>query len=128
MTFRRYPERPVLALRIEHLWEDLKQVLGVVVTSLGHTWGSEYCHVHGGLSPSGAQTFCWCFLAAEMQIYESLLRKVVNLSPSEKEATLAKVYDQCGLKNTVVHDGIDPFPWVESAHRPESMCPPSIDY
>jgi hypothetical protein len=49
-----------------------------------HTWGSGEYHVHGGLSPIGVQTFC-CFLAAEVQVYESLLRKAVNLSPSEKK-------------------------------------------
>jgi hypothetical protein len=134
MTFDRYPERPVLALRTEHIWEDLKRVEQLLGGSgdhfsragKDHTWGSEEYHVHGGLSPSGVQTFC-CFLAAEMQIYDSLLRKAVNLSPSEKEATLAKLYDQCGLENTVLHDGIYPFPWVEWAHsRPECMCPPNI--
>jgi hypothetical protein len=131
MTSRRYPERPVLALRTEHLWDDVKRVDRLLGGSgifpragEARTWGSEQYHVHEGLSPSGVRTFC-CILAAELQIYEILLREAVNLSPSEKEMTLIKVYDQCGL-NAASVNGKEHFEWVEWANNPESMCPPQI--
>lgn len=103
LVLSKYPGRDILALRTEHLWDDLSGV-DVLLGGSGHfvhageakTHKSETHVIRQGLSPSGTRTIC-CYLANELQIYEDLLRQAINLSPSEKASTISIVYEQCGI-------------------------------
>lgn len=105
-TFGAYPERPVLVARTEHLWDDLKRIdlslggNGVFSSAgLAVTHGSEKRAVRDGLSQMGKEIIC-CYISNELSIYENLVRRAINLSPSEKEETLGQVYQDCGLTNS----------------------------
>jgi hypothetical protein len=142
-TFGKYPDRSVLVARTEHLWDDMK----VIDQSLGGsgvflaagsvaTHGSEKYVVSDGLSQFGKEVVC-CYIASDISIYENLVRRAVNLSPSEKEETMAQVYNDCGLTNsslvagnTVALERFRPagasaasFSWEEWAKSSESGCP-----
>lgn len=134
-TLKMYPGRPVFVLRTDHLWEDLANVdtlLGgsgdFVQKGEAQTWGSERFHVHQGLSSNGTQILC-CFLANELEIYEKILLSAVNLSPLEKETTLTKLYDHCGLEERervkqISNTERRHFPWSEWVTKAASLCPP----
>ncbi len=137
-TFLKYPEIPVLVARTETLWEDMMQIdqfLGGngILPSSGsvHTHGSEKYSISSGLSKQGKKILC-CFLATELAIYETLLRRAINLSPIEKEATANRVYDDCGVTNSslavkepIVSQtdmGRTIFAWEKWANNSDSGC------
>lgn len=120
-----YPERPVLVIRTEHLWNDLLKIDQMLGGSghLDHV-GSVYTHgsqshvVSQGLSTRGKQIVC-CYLAREMHVYETLLRRAVNLIASEIHETIAEVYDQCGMTSN------SSIQWDDWAHV---TCPMATAY
>ncbi len=103
MSMGRYPDRPVLVLRTEHLWEDLLNIDRILGGS-GHfdhvgrvyTHGSQSHSVRQGLSRRGKEIVC-CYLAKEMHLYEALVRGAINLIPPEMNETIVDVYEQCGV-------------------------------
>ena len=102
LSTAQYPDRPVLVLRTEQLWEDLSRVdrmlggAGVFENAgIVYTHGSQSHVVHTDLSSRGKEVVC-CYLASEMQLYEELLRRAINLFPVEMDATMGAVYRECG--------------------------------
>lgn len=115
-----FPDRPLLVLRTEYLWEDLARIDRMLGgngyfphVGKAYTHGSQSHAVQQGLSVQGKQTVC-CYLASEMQIYEDLLRKAINLLPMEIRETLSEAYCDCGLNGPGLVDGRS-FDWKEWA-------------
>jgi len=137
MTTQKYPERELLVVRTEALWEDVTQLevaLGGsdqqfanlrsrVSSSFGSekypvfSHGSEKFSVRSQLSPRANQVIC-CFLFREIQVFVKLVQRATNLAESEKEKYTGLLYDDCGVpsKKTTTGNGypID-FAWKKWA-------------
>lgn len=89
---------------MEELWGDLTDLdraqggIGDFESSEGfrYSHGSETYSVHSGLSKQGKVTFC-CFLYKDNEIFESIVRRAVNLQEAEKEKYLDTLYEDCGI-------------------------------
>ena len=75
-----------------------------------------------GLSAKGKKIIC-CYIADELEIFEELMRRAMNLSPQEKEEGLASTYDDCQVSSRN-HPDTTRFPWKAWVQNSElSGCP-----
>mmetsp|Transcript_25422 Transcript_25422/g.37845 ORF Transcript_25422/g.37845 Transcript_25422/m.37845 type:complete len:411 (-) Transcript_25422:87-1319(-) len=105
-TIHAYPEKEVMVVRTEHLWDDIARLnvaLGGNKSDISEemkrhtaTYESEKRPVHSGLSMEGKAILC-CYLSGENEIYEDILRRAINLNEDEKRAyLLGGLYADCG--------------------------------
>ena len=97
-----YPDRPVLALRTEFLWHDLRRLDRMLggdgdyqADGITYTHGSQAFHVNQGLTGPEKKVLC-CHLEPELQLYQDLIERSVNLLVSEKSEVLDLLYQDCG--------------------------------
>jgi len=103
-----YPEKDVLVVRTEHLWDDLKELdiflggkgdfgemEGLAVTHGSNVWYNK------PLSNEEARLLC-CGLQDEIAAYHDLVQLAVNLKNSIKEETWGRALKRCGV-NTWRH-------------------------
>ena len=131
---RRYPDKEILIVRTEFLWDDillLEQALrsiaagGHNVSSSPHNDGDDitfvlgktfekaidekYSHGSEGYVTSlglsaEGKKTICCYLSNENQIFEDLVRKAVNLDDMEKTEYLNVLYRNCGIKRDAKYD------------------------
>ena len=123
-TLAKHPSKDVVALRTEHLWEDL-QGLEILVGGNATIHGTETGHksqTHGsskfvrsatidgtttttgdddetgdgdGLAAERTRALC-CAIASEIAIYRELIERATNLSGEQKKESLDALADKCG--------------------------------
>jgi hypothetical protein len=128
-TIRKYPDKEVLIVRTEHLWDDidsLNMALAETLVKYGavynatllhdrnktaskstfshlknhtHSFGSEGYKVKSGLSKEGKEILC-CHLSEDNQVFEDIVRGAVNIGEEEKESYLNLLYDDCGISKS----------------------------
>ncbi|EJK58936.1 hypothetical protein THAOC_20900 [Thalassiosira oceanica] len=117
-----HPSHSVMVIRTEHLWDDMIR-LDKRLGGDGHfaqqgtkkTHGSEsYASNNSAfIAPENAAYLC-CVMYGEIEVYQELILKAVNLSDEEKREDLVKVMRHCQMD---VADGdVDlaaPFSWQE---------------
>jgi hypothetical protein len=101
-TVLKYPDRPVMAVRTEHAWEDIisldKQLGGTgnfTMAGLHYSHGSEKW-TKDSLSIEGYHILC-CALRHEMETYMYLLNKAVNLKQEQKQESMEDLFEKCGI-------------------------------
>lgn len=126
VTVSSFPDKEVLVVRTEHLWDDIERLNMALADSLVeygivynqtilHNWeetgskstfknisghafshGSENYTVKSGLSKLGKETLC-CHMSEDNKIFEDIVRGAVNFDEKEKEKYLNLFYDDCGI-------------------------------
>jgi len=106
-TLAKYPSKKVVAIRTEHMFEDLQNLerqLGggarIEGTSTGHltrSYGSTDFKVSTKVSdPKRLQALC-CAIASEAAIYIELIQRASNLSGAQKKESLEAFSERCDL-------------------------------
>ena len=117
-TWDRRPQVPVVVIRTEHLWDDARRLdlaLGGNGTfeKLGHaSHGSEMFHVKSGISTSEGMIAICCEIVQDIEVYQTIVLKALNLKHNEKIETLKNAFEECGIqyeKDAVKH----PFSWSQ---------------
>jgi hypothetical protein len=103
-TVKQFPDKPILVVRLEHLWNDIS-MLDIMLggngdfgnrTGLRETHGSHvYLKGVKELSVVHYQKLC-CILLDEMAIYYRLLTRAANLKNEERMTTLKDAFGKCG--------------------------------
>ena len=128
-TLGQRPNHAVAVIRTEHMWEDvihLDQVLGGTgnygkVEGFKFTHGSEnFTGAHStGISTSNTVFLC-CLVSREMEIYQQMILKALNLDDEQKRETLNDLLGRCLItpeeKDVLQH----PFSW--RAFRQGEIC------
>lgn len=129
VTMKRRPHVPVLVVRTEHLWDDAKR-LDIALGGNGtfqfendpkvkhYAHGSESFNITPpttrGISSTVVerrQAIC-CEIIQEMEAYQRIILKAINLNTTEKRETLAASLKECGVlyhKDVVRY----PFSWAQ---------------
>jgi hypothetical protein len=125
----KYPDKEVLIVRTEHLWDDIDSLnlaLAETLVKYGAVYnatilhdrnktaskltfsnltehiashGSEGYKVKSGLSKEGKEILC-CHLSEDNQVFEDIVRFAVNIGDDEKESYLNLLYDDCGISKS----------------------------
>lgn len=127
-TLDKWPNHTVAAIRTENMWDDvmqLDQMLGGTgafgkVAGWKHTHGSEKYIVpyNDDISPSNTLFLC-CLVYEEIETYQLMILKAVNLHDSQKRQVLSNLMKQCQIKTTGTEPLEEPFSW-ESFHQGET--------
>ena len=116
-----HPSHTVMVIRTEHLWDDMirldKRLGGdgnFAWQGAKETHGSEsYAPSSTSIAPENAAYLC-CLMYGEIEVYQELILKAVNLNDEEKREDLVKVMRHCQMD---VSDGdvdlASPFSWHE---------------
>jgi Sulfotransferase family len=114
-----YPDRPLLAIRTEFLWHDLQRLDSLLggdgvfeASGLTYTHGSPAFRVKKGLSATEKLLFC-CYLIPELQLYQDLIERSINLLVVEKKEVLNLLYLDCGRSEMT--GGLSWRHWAASA-------------
>ena len=100
----KYPNKEVFAIRTEHEWDDivaLDRMLGGnanFVENRDVSHGSEG-YVPSPLSKQAYQKLC-CALESEIEIYQDILERVINLNSRAKQDELESIREKCGIQTT----------------------------
>jgi hypothetical protein len=104
-TINKYPDRPILVVRTESLWDDTRDI-DVMLGGKGTFGGAEgtkdshgsekYKKGNDQLSKSDYGLLC-CALKREMQIYHDLVERAANLPNRVKDSTIANTAEKCGF-------------------------------
>lgn len=106
-TFRKYPEKDIVVIRTDHLWEDLQNLeykLGGTASIQGESTGHD-SQTHGSgkystsekvTDPKDLQALC-CAISSEARIYIELIERAINLSDEEKKESLQAFEKRCNL-------------------------------
>ena len=106
-TLDEYPEKGVLVVRTETLWDDLKNIdrqlggKGIFGSIEGKkdSHGSEkYKKINEPLSDEDYGLLC-CSLREEMNVYRQLVELAMNLDEASKKATIANTAKKCGFSS-----------------------------
>jgi len=109
-----YPDKDVLVVRTERMWDDLKELdiylggkgvfgelEGLRVTHGSERWNS----TRPTLTDAEARLLC-CRLRDEMAVYRDLVGRAINLKDNAKEDTLNGAVKRCGASTwTEIEDG-----------------------
>lgn len=102
-TITQFPERNILAIRQEALWDDLRSVewyLGgdprrpFETQGPTITHGSEHYRYRAYLDPSLVSRLC-CVIPQEIKTYMYLLEQAANLAEREKARSLKALFEGC---------------------------------
>jgi hypothetical protein len=105
LTTGKFPDTEVMAVRTEHMWDDLQNIEHMVGGGVFNK--EEYATVdHGSgsfgrrsrLSPEGAKILC-CALQEEIAIYVNVLIKASNLNEKTRNDSLSYLWDKCDMKS-----------------------------
>ena len=106
-TIHQYPDRTILAVRQERLWEDLRSVEkflgGDGRRPFQHqgptiTHGSERFRYRASLNPDLVPHLC-CTISQEVKTYKYLLEGAVNLEPREKSISIVALLEKCQIQD-----------------------------
>eukprot|EP00531_Pseudo-nitzschia_arenysensis_P010848 CAMPEP_0116139552 /NCGR_PEP_ID=MMETSP0329-20121206/13373_1 /TAXON_ID=697910 /ORGANISM="Pseudo-nitzschia arenysensis, Strain B593" /LENGTH=435 /DNA_ID=CAMNT_0003634603 /DNA_START=15 /DNA_END=1322 /DNA_ORIENTATION=- len=108
LTLQKYPQKDIVAIRTDHMWEDLQQLeynLGGSALIQGNTTGhAEIAHgshaypVSDKIKDSrGLQIIC-CAISSEAKIYIELIERAINLSAEQKQESLNAFQERCNLE------------------------------
>lgn len=109
-TIYEYPDKGVLVIRTESLWEDLKDLDtmlggrgtfgGIEGTKDSH--GSEkYKQKTGGTGTLSVEDYglLCCAIMPEMNVYRNLIESAANLDDSATKAAISQTANKCGFAN-----------------------------
>ena len=101
-TFR-YPEKDVVVVRQEMLWDDMRRIEGLLGGDPNYPFetqgkidnhGSDKFLYRAKLDPSLVPPLC-CFLSNEIIVYNNLLERALNLEPRHKEYSIKTLFSKC---------------------------------
>ena len=106
-TFLKYPDKDIVTIRTDHMWEDLQNLeykLGGTALVKGEATGhasvthgsSTYVTSEKITDPKGLQTIC-CVISSEAKIYVELLERAINLSDEQKKESITAFQKRCNL-------------------------------
>jgi hypothetical protein len=103
-TIDAFPDKEVMVVRTEHLWEDLQGIESILGGGninkrdyKDQTHGSEQA-IKGSLSKDGARALC-CSLPDEIRIFIKVLHLASNLDDSKKKQAMDHLYDRCTVNS-----------------------------
>ena len=106
LTLDLFPDRDVLVVRTENMWDDLKDLdlklggYGIFGEREGYqdSHGSETYKKKDALSVEEYGLIC-CALRDEMELYRQLLERAINLDAAAKETTIVDTAKRCGFSS-----------------------------
>jgi hypothetical protein len=127
-TLGQRPNHSVAVIRTEHLWEDvilLDQILGGtgdfgMMEGFKFTHGSENFTTHGNDISTLNRVFLCCLISREMEVYQQMILKALNLDDKQKRETLDKLLGRCLIKTPEKDLLQHPFSWT--AFRQGQTC------
>ena len=126
-TLGQRPNHAVAVVRTEHMWEDvvhLDQVLGGTgnfgkMDGFKFTHGSENYTGTTDISTSNTVFLC-CLISREMEVYQQMILKAVNLDDKQKRDSLKDLLGRCHIKPPIEDALQHPFSW--RAFRQGETC------
>jgi hypothetical protein len=125
------PNHAAAVVRTEYLWEDMVH-LDRLVGGDGH-WSHNYmaAETHGSkirtyssdLNPEQLRFLC-CVLYDDMDAYQTLIIKAVNLNDSQKRESVLDMMGHCQIDMSKTDVLETPFPWYSFYN---STCKSSVD-
>jgi len=106
-TIDEYPDKGVLVVRTEFLWDDIKDIdmmlggkgtFGEIEGSRDSHGSEQYKRSNKTLSVADYGSLC-CALMQEMDIYRRLVELAVNLDEDATKATIASTAQKCGFSS-----------------------------
>jgi hypothetical protein len=101
----KFAQKEVFAIRTEHEWEDLV-TLDRLLGGSGNFTNEGKAMKHGSdkyhkspISTRAYQKLC-CLLEHEFAIYQDILDRAINLTPQQKEDTMASLKQKCGVETS----------------------------
>ena len=97
-TIDRYPDKNVLVIRSEYVWDDLNDLdlkLGGTGSFHAREGNEEY---HTSKDAADYRSLC-CMLQEEMRTYRRLLELAVNIDGKSKETTIMSAAKRCGFSS-----------------------------
>ena len=107
-AFLKYPEKDIVAIRTDHMWEDLQRLeylLGgtalVQGEATGHVTVSHGSHKYVAsekiTDPNQLQGMC-CVILSEAKIYMELIERAINLSEEQKKESITAFQKRCNIE------------------------------
>ena len=130
-TIKKYPNHFVAVIRTEYMWDDilnLEKALGgsgdFKNVGFKHSHGSEKYGMGTRLSIPNTIYLC-CLLYEDIEIYQQLILKSINLNGLQKKESLSNLMARCQTNEVEGIDLLDePFSW--KAYSKSSTCNNSI--
>ncbi len=106
-TIDKHPERSVIVIRTESLWQDLKDLdirlggngnFGAIEGTRDSHGSEQYKKSNATFSVTDYGRLC-CVIQKEMNIYRRLVELAVNLDEAETEATISRTASKCGFES-----------------------------
>lgn len=138
----RTPQYEVFAARTEHLQEDLTNIdvliggdgvvrqIGArntnthrIDNNLTDAQTNKKIPVHLLQSPENHR-LC-CILYREMDAYQKIILRALNLDKSDKKESLGEIMEACGAEQYVQSSKLNTVDWFQFYHN---QCPPLDDY
>lgn len=102
-TINKRSDHKVAVIRTEHMWDDiihLDKLLGGTgefeARGSKHTHGSEAFGYSVDVSDDNTRFLC-CLIWKEIEAYQLMVLKAINLDATEKHMTLSSLFDRCYL-------------------------------
>ena len=126
-TIKKYINHSVAVIRTEYMWDDiikLEKALGGLgdFKSVGfkHSHGSEKYELDARISIPNTIYLC-CLLYEDIEIYQQLIMKSINLNGLQKRESLSNLMTRCQINEMNGTDLLDePFSW--EAYSKSSTC------
>mmetsp|Transcript_26315 Transcript_26315/g.39859 ORF Transcript_26315/g.39859 Transcript_26315/m.39859 type:complete len:327 (+) Transcript_26315:354-1334(+) len=123
-TIAKRPNRTIAVIRTEHMWEDLL-FLDTLVGGTGTNSKAGFQFTHHGIetnNKTGAaadlltmpnRKYLCCILYKEMEIYQLLIQRAINLNESQKIQSSSDLLTSCSIPNYDSSMSLlkDPFSW-----------------
>jgi len=130
-TIKKYINHSVAVIRTEYMWDDiikLEQALGgsgeFKNVGFKHSHGSEKYELDARISISNTIYLC-CLLHEDIEIYQQLILKSINLNEMQKRESLSNLMTLCQINEIKGIDLSDePFSW--KAYSKSATCNNSI--
>ena len=107
----KYPEKEVFAIRTEHEWDDTVALDHLLGGNANFVQNRDVSHGSEGYAPSPLSTQAYqklcCALESEIEIYQDILERAINLDFRAKEEDLDSIREKCGIQTTWTEWRID---------------------
>jgi len=126
-TIKKYINHSVAVIRTEYMWDDiikLEQALGgsgdFKNVGFKHSHGSEKYELDARISIPNTIYLC-CLLHEDIDIYQQLILKSINLNEMQKRESLSNLITRCHINEIEGPDLLDePFSW--KAYSKSATC------
>ena len=100
----KYPDKEVFGVRTEHEWEDTVELDRLLGGNGNFKQDRDVSHGSEGYVPSPLSTQAYqklcCTLETEIEVYQDILERVMNLDAHAKWESMESIREKCGITTT----------------------------